>query len=142
MYACRNCGCNYEEPKFLNGNGYMPDEYVCPACGEAWDDEEAKNCDLCQEYKHPDNMITKHCCKDCAEKYNTLENQIRFLKETNLESEFFVEYLFCSDVKKASDALIFLCRGAWEAMGEYGKNELKNYIKEVKEDFAEWLECL
>lgn len=143
MYVCEKCGCQFEYPhEILRGGGYPEEnDYVCPQCGESWDAEEAVMCEVCGMWKHPNDMASKYCCDGCANLYNDVEYGLKYLAEENNEAEFFVGWLFQSNPENASQALISLCRGAWEAMGEYGVSELRDYITECKEDFAAWLEC-
>lgn len=138
MLICCECGKLFEEPRFIHGvYDCEKSQSECPFCGGTY--EEAEQCNVCGEFKNPENMVVHNCCEDCYQKENTIKNNLLFLEEDEKESDFFVNWLFQSDCENASQALIYLCKGAWEAMGDYGDKIMKEYIKEHKEDFAEWL---
>ena len=141
MWICNDCGAVFEEPRQTHNGGTYDEPWTeCPVCGGGY--ERAELCDICGCWKHPDDMASKHCCDGCAERERTVENALRFLKDCKKEKDFFVDWLFDSTTVNASVALIYLCKSVWKAMGEHGQAELRDFISENKEEFAEWLECL
>ena len=141
MFVCASCGAVFEDAYTdVNGGGDFGENYhVCPNCGECVD-EEAEYCEICGEYKHPNDMVSSHCCADCVKNELTVENALKFIHDDNKETEFFVEWMFGSKCELASESLLFLCKGSWQALGDYGINELYKFVMEYKTEFAQWIE--
>ncbi len=81
MYRCNNCGVTFFEPKieyrkdpYGNSNVSLPDEAVCPFCGDSF--EKAKKCKHCDEYffesKH--GSICRDCLDDIETRFSKLLN--------------------------------------------------------------------
>lgn len=143
MLTCEKCGLVFAEAKIdTEAGGYSGEHWaVCPRCGS---DElaEVEQCKLCKEWKLPEEMQSRHCCKECSDENLTVQTALDYLRETNQEKEFFVEWMYRSEVDQASPELINLCKSAWRKFGVSGQSELMEFMEEQKDDFADWLECM
>lgn len=142
MYVCSDCGAVFEEPAFVSGRDLCSYELVCPDCGQTWDAEEAKQCNLCGEYHHPNDMASEHCCKACARERMTLPIMKRYISETNQRKEFYVEFMTGgSVVSYATNELMDTEEREFDKTPESDKVKyLRDYIEEDYGDFAAWLE--
>lgn len=69
MFICLHCGHEFEEPSNRYNKRWSDSddsEQYCPNCGSE-DFEEAKKCELCDEW-HSADRIVNGVCKDCIER--------------------------------------------------------------------------
>lgn len=141
MYCCEDCGAVFDEPAFVPGRNLCPDELVCPVCGQAFDAEEAQMCNLCGEYRHPNDMASERCCKACARERMTLPIMKRYLAERNGRTAFYVEFMLDSIVEDAGDALKDLAEWRFDCLPVEDKVKyLRDFVEQEMDCFAAWLE--
>lgn len=69
MFKCRNCGCEFEDPKLVpenRGEGMWEDFYYCPNCGD-YDYAEERRCDVCGEKHFNDGDYCDNCLEDAKD---------------------------------------------------------------------------
>lgn len=136
MFVCWKCGAVDVEPLHIPATRDNPEEYICQVCRAPWDGEEAKKCDLCGEYKHPNDMASAHCCKACADAAAKDEAQFtKFLADDDIEDEFFAEFIMSKEDLIAAGKAKFAKMSKAERMAK-----IKDFIS-GDELFHEWLEA-
>lgn len=135
--VCPKCGAVFDEPMCIRHPDEGWEEYVCPTCLSLWDGEEGQKCNLCGNLKHPNDMASAHCCKDCAALVEANEDLFqKYLEDEGLEGEFFADFLL-----RPRD-LIALGKSKFEDMSKDDRSELiRDFLSDDKQGFAEWLEA-
>lgn len=138
MYVCENC--NRIIP--YNDEGMIPDN--CEFCGEPFDLEPARKCVVCGDWKHPNNMQSFGCCKECVEMYACPEVLKKYLESEGdkAEADFYAYYLHCYDGKHPSSSLVdVLKKDFWNWPEVIRKSRALDFLTFVDADnFALWLE--
>lgn len=66
MFKCRDCGCEFEEPKAYeenHGEGLWETMHACPNCGSN-DYVEERACEICGEKHFNDSNYCEWCLSD------------------------------------------------------------------------------
>lgn len=127
MYKCDDCGCVFDEPGTYSETVCVISEYntaeweylCCPRCN-SYQFDDVWECKICGEYYHEGETYCedgdKCYCEECV--IETMSNDYtlfkQFLKDCNLEKEFFIEYLFDSNPEGVSSELLYLAQRDFE----------------------------
>lgn len=135
MFICDDCKHVFEHPFY--------DEYGdarCPECHSMFF-ERAYKCCVCGEYNHPDDMASAQCCNKCMEENIDEETFKKYLKDQNLETDFYVDWVTESQCDNVSHILLHICKTAFDSMSDEKRmEEIKSFIEDDVDDFASWLE--
>lgn len=138
MYVCENC--NNIIP--YNDDGIIPDK--CEFCGEPFDLEPARKCVVCGDWKHPNNMQSFGCCKECAEFFGSPETLDEYIKSEGKEAkaDFYAFFLYDYDGNRPSDELVDLIERDFKTRSYEDKcKQVHEYFtSRIPTDFADWLE--
>ena len=159
MFKCFECGHIFEhgeEQRIVEPHG---EEYLaCPICGNAY--EETVQCKKCGSHQFDDELYSGWCEECLGEKMN-LHNMAEYLKDNNLEADFYIGEFYKSNFDYASPELIDLARRGFnhaafsgvldrmDAKGNLPNNYEAKQIALLRKfvvndgygmyDFAEWL---
>lgn len=136
MIVCWKCGNVYDTPRVVKATRDNPGAALCPACRAPFDGEWAKKCDVCGEWKHPEDMASSSCCNACADAAADDPEQFsKFLADTEIEDEFFVDFLLNKDELLAYGMAKFAAMSQSEKLAH-----IKDFVSGDRAQFAEWLE--
>lgn len=135
--VCPKCGAIFDEPLCIPHPDEGWEEYVCPTCLSLWDGEEGQKCNLCGNWKHPNDMASAHCCKACAAAAEADENLFhQYLTAEGLEGEFFADFMLrYVDLIGFGKVKFRYTRKAERAA------LIRDFLSDDKQRFAEWLEA-
>lgn len=144
IYKCYECGRVFDDAEVATiVEPYGERHRGCPNCGGAFN--EAEKCYTCQEYSAVEFM-EGHICHDCIYESMDVSTAEEFFKDTNRFTDFMLTEFYgivdldCEPIQASSEV-----ERDFEALfNTYkGTNRLsaacKQYLEEVFEDFAEWL---
>ena len=81
-FYCPVCGKEIKEDEVKYNNWYEDvnagDDPICPNCGSVLE-EEVELCDICGKELY--NTDGEHICRDCAEKYATVDNAVKLIED-------------------------------------------------------------
>lgn len=154
VYKCFECGHLFEsgeERRVIEDHG---EEYLaCPCCGGAY--EATVQCKSC-EGNFFENVLYNGWCINCLGEKMTINNMRQYLKDSNIEADFYLEEFYESNVTYATESLIKLARDGFmsalraDELNHYGERGFESqYIEMMRKfivdngfglyDFAEWL---
>lgn len=123
MFKCFECGHLFEsgeERRFVEAHG--EEYYACPVCAGAY--EETEECDICGTH-HFSNLLYNGICLNCIGANMTLNNMRQYLKDSNLDEDFFVGEFYGSSFSYVTPELLDLARGGF--MHSLRADELEHY---------------
>lgn len=154
MFKCFECGHLFErgeEKRYteMHGESYL----ACPICGGAY--EETNQCSCCGGHFFEDELYNG-MCEECIGENMTLENMVKYLDDSSLEEDFYLEEFYHSSIHFASDELIDLARNGFmqkvaiEKLNHYGDGPFESeHVSMMRKfivddhfglyDYAEWL---
>lgn len=144
MFKCFECGHLFErgeEKRYteMHGESYL----ACPICGGAY--EETEQCTRCGSH-HLEDEIHRGLCEECVGSLMNKDNMRDYLKDRDIEADFYIEWRYDSRVGFASEKLIDDMRSLWlkevAIKGEDALAECRKFIVSDEfgmSDFAEWL---
>ena len=157
MYICNECKTVFDDidREVINTIDYYQ-EYgsVCPHC-RSDQFEEAVYCPVCDEYytyddfdgyneetsKKPWYHHEGDICRKCVEEIFTPELAMEFLKDYELEKEFYIEVIYDAEVKHAG-FLLYLCKTKFIEELKYSRESRTEDLKQFTFDnlnlFSEW----
>ena len=145
MFKCFECGHLFEhgeERKVVETHG---EEYLaCPVCGCSY--EETIQCKRCGAHHFEDDLYNG-LCAECIGSFMTKDNMRDYLKNRDIEVDFYIEWRYHSRVNYASGKLIDDLKSLWlkevAIKGEDSLAECREFIVSDEfglKDYADWLE--
>lgn len=107
MYKCYNCSRLMENfDSWTESHGEIVNG--CGKCGGAVSD--AIQCKICKRYFTDDEEVVNEICEQCIKDMWSVGLAKDWIKASNLEVDFYINFYYQSEVESASDELLQLCR--------------------------------
>lgn len=114
MFKCFECGHLFEsgeEKKYVEAHG---EEYLaCPYCGGSY--EETVQCKHCGSHQFEEDLYNGWCA-ECIGGMMTTFNMKQYLKDNNLEEDFYIGEVYKSNFDYVSPELLDLARCSFNKM--------------------------